>query len=40
MSKVLGSGVVLKKEGWLIIVYHKPGEEMPKVTIRRVKEED
>ncbi|RJS94516.1 hypothetical protein CW705_00445 [Candidatus Bathyarchaeota archaeon] len=35
LIRTLGTGILLKKEGWLIAVYHKCGDRFPKVSIRR-----
>ncbi len=40
MNKVLGRGIIQKKGGWIVIVYYKPGDETPRITVKRVKEED
>ncbi len=40
MGKILGRGIIQKKDDWVLIVTYKPGDETPKVTMKRVKEED
>jgi len=35
LSRILGGGILLKREGWLIAVYFKDDERFPRVSIRR-----
>jgi hypothetical protein len=35
LSRVLGSGFILKKDGWLVSVRKQPSDQLPTVSVKR-----
>jgi len=40
MGRILGRGVIVKRDGWLLNFFVRPGDRYPTLMVRRIRRED